>query len=228
MITHCPSCGAGNDVPAASPDDGGAAVSCSLCGNEWIEAYPAGIRPGQVVEIGAGPDIQPLMLAARQAREAFSVQRRQRQWRAGAWAVLLIIALSPVLGALAFPERVVAAAPATIDIYDWLGRDVNIYGLDIRRLTVEHLTVGGRPEMTVSGELTNISNTDRKSPWLRFGIRDEAYAEIYSWQLDIGAQPLKPGDTRRFATKLASPPEAARKVEIRFARADEIGSNERP
>lgn len=148
--------------------------------------------------------------------------------KAAAWVGLLLFAVSPFLGALAFPDRIVAAAPASISFYNKLGREVNIYGLDIRRLAVEHIIAGGHPVIAITGELTNISGEARKSPWLRFSLKDEGNSEVYSWQLDTGAQPVKPGESRRFAAKLASPPETARKVEIRFARADEIGSNATP
>ncbi len=141
---------------------------------------------------------------------------------------LLTFALSPLLGVLAIPDRVVAVAPASIAFYDWLGRQVNIYGLDIRGLTVKHLTIDGHPEITVAGELANISTKDRKLPWLRLGLRDQGDTEVYTWQIDVGAQTLKPGESRRFVTKLAAPPQTAQKVEIRFARADEIGSNTTP
>ena len=40
-----------------------------------------------------------------------------------------------------------------------------------------------------------------------------------------GARPLNAGEITNFVTRVASPPEAAKKLEIRFARADEIGSN---
>lgn len=227
MIVHCPSCNAANDVPFAQFNAGGAALECSFCGHEWIEGRAMEVRP-EHPGTESGSDVRHLMLAARQARETFNARRRQRQAKAAAWLGLLLLALSPLIGALAFPERVVAAAPASIGFYGWLGRDVNIYGLDIRRLTVEHLKIDGHPVIEVKGELINISATDRKLPWLRFGLRDDDHAEVYSWQLDTGAQILKPGESRSFGTKLAAPPETAHKVEIRFARADEIGSNTTP
>jgi hypothetical protein len=174
------------------------------------------------------PDTRPLMMAAQRARDAFLAQRRQRQIRGMAWAGLLMLAISPFLGALAFPERVVAAAPASVILHDWLGRDVNIYGLAIRQVTVEHLNIDGRLEIAVMGELTNISGSERKVPWLRFGLRDESLAEVHSWQLDTGAGVLRAGESRPFRSTLAAPSTTAGKVEIRFARADEISSNTVP
>ena len=227
MIVHCPSCDAINDVPPARASSGGTVIACSSCGHEWTESRLNDIGP-EPKSRETGPDIHQLMLAARQAREAFTTQRRQRQIKAASWLGLLMLAMSPLLVALALPERVVAVAPASIAFYNWLGWDVNIYGLDIRKLAVEHLNVDGHAMITVKGELTNISGSDRKLPWLRFSLRNDDYVEVYTWQLDTRAQLLKPGESRSFATKLASPPESARKVEIRFARADEIGSNTDP
>jgi hypothetical protein len=203
-------------------------ITCSDCRHEWIEPWAVESPPEPVARRDLDPDIQPLVLAARQARKAFMVQKRQRQIRVMAWAGLLFIAVSPFLGAIAFPERVVTLAPASIALHDWLGRDVNLYGLAINILKVEHLDIDGRPEITITGELTNIAGADRKVPWLRFGLKNESHAEVHAWQTDTGAQALKPGESRRFMTTLAAPPATARKVEIRFARADEIGSNTQP
>lgn len=197
------------------------------CGHGWIEAKATEIAVEPAAH-EADPDTHRLMLAARQARDVFSKQRRRRQLKAAAWVGLAFLALAPLPAALAFPEKVVAAAPASIGLYDWLGQEVNIYGIAIHGLNIEHLNVEGRPVIAVKGELTNISGSERKLPWLRIGLRDENFAEVYSWQLNSGARPLKPGESRSFATRLASPPPAANKVEIRFARAEEIGSNTTP
>ncbi len=186
------------------------------------------IQPGPPERKDLDPDTRPLLLAAQRAREAFLSQKRQRQAKGMAWAGLLIVAISPFLGALAFPDRVVAAAPASIVLHDWLGRDVNIYGLAIHRVTVEHLDIDGRLELAVMGDLTNITDSERKVPLLRFGLRDQSHAEVHSWLIDTGVQLLKAGEHRSFKTTLTAPPATAGKVEIRFARADEIGSNTIP
>ena len=59
-------------------------------------------------------------------------------------------------------------------------------------------------------------------------LRDGANQEVYQWQLNTESKPLKPGEAKSFVTRIASPPQAAEAVEIRFARADEIGSNTMP
>lgn len=102
---------------------------------------------------------------------------------------------------------------------------MNIYGLEIRKVELQHLIAGGQKVIAIKGELQNVSTGERKIPWLRFGLRSGTEQELYQWTLDTGHRSLRPGEARNFVTRVASPPEAAGTVEIRFARPDEIGSN---
>jgi hypothetical protein len=123
---------------------------------------------------------------------------------------------------------VVSVAPAAIAFYDWIGREVNIYGLELRKVELQHLLVGDQRVIAIKGELLNVSGTERKIPWLRFELRDGGNQEVYQWQLNTESRPLRPGEAKSFVTRIASPPQAAETVEIRFARADEMGSNTVP
>lgn len=236
MIVRCPTCSSRRDVPSLKLGGGGTLVDCPNCGHEWIEGIALPLlqepRPdpsgGADEEAALDPAARALIAAARGARQEFDGLRRARKWRLAAWAGLALFAIAPILGALAFPERVVAAVPASVGLYDWMGETVNLYGLEIRQVDLQHLVVDGRKVIAVKGEVTNISSTSRKIPWLRFGLQSRDNAEVYSWTLDTEARPLRPGESTSFVTRLASPPEAARNLEIRFARADEIGSNKSP
>lgn len=171
---------------------------------------------------------QHLIEATRVAQREFAERRRIRRRRIAAWSALLGAAMLPPIGAVAFPEQVVAAVPASIRLYAMMGQEVNIYGLDIRHVDVQHLMVDGRSVIAIKGEVANVSKTVRKIPWLRFGLRSAEGVEVYQWTLDTEVRPLRPDESTSFVTRLASPPEDARKLEIRFARADEIGSNTAP
>jgi hypothetical protein len=59
-------------------------------------------------------------------------------------------------------------------------------------------------------------------------LKSAEHKEVYQWQLDTESRPLRPGESKSFITRIASPPEAASTVEIRFARAEEISSNATP
>ena len=171
----------------------------------------------------------PTQSSSRRPRVAnlqFAASRRSRRKHAIAWASLMAAAATPFLVMLMYPEKVVAAVPATMGFYDWLGRDVNIYGLEIRQVDLQKLIVDGKKVIAVKGELVNVTSSDRKIPWLRFGLRSKDNAEVYHWVLSTDVRPLRPGESTNFVTRLASPPAGADRIEIRFARADEIGSNE--
>lgn len=235
MIVRCPSCSSRREVPIPETARGGTLVDCSDCGHGWIEgmAFPVmpDLRspvPAPITTEDNGRAAQLILEATREARKEFGKIRQTRRKMLAAWGVLLILAMVPPVSALAFPERVVATVPASIRLYDMLGREVNIYGLEIRGVDVQHLLVDGRSVIAIKGELANVSRTIRKIPWLRFGLRSSDGTEVYRWTLDTEVRPLKSGESTSFVTRLASPPEAARNLEIRFARADEIGSNADP
>ena len=211
-------------------------ATCRSCGQVWREARVVDVLPETVLPLRAAesqpalpdPEVRRLVSAGRQAQEVFLLRRRRRRAAVAAWFGLGLFALSPAAIALAVPEKVVAAAPASIGFYDWLGRSVNIYGLEIRAVELQHLLVDGERVIAVKGEIVNVSTAERKIPWMRFGLRAADKTEVYQWQLDTGQRPLRPGEARSFLTRVASPPENATGVEIRFARANEIGSNTIP
>jgi hypothetical protein len=183
-----------------------------------------------VIEHGFEPDseVKRLVEASRLAREAFAAKKRQRLGRLRGWAVLGACLIAPVAAAAAFPELVVGVAPVTVRAYDAVGYNVNIYGLEVRRVEQQHAIVDGVRVLTIKGEITNISNSTQKIPWLRFGMNDSQQLEVYNWTLDTGARPLRAGESTNFVTRVASPPETAKNLQIRFAHRDEIGSNPNP
>jgi hypothetical protein len=52
--------------------------------------------------------------------------------------------------------------------------------------------------------------------------------EVYHWTTAAGTRPLRAGEVSNFIARIASPPQAGERLEIRFARIDEIGSNTVP
>ncbi len=223
------------------------ALCCSACGHNWIEKaiaepraiearaievydvtprqqpsrnLPAVIEPGPDAEI----EVKRLVEASRLAQQAFREKRARRLKKLRGWAILGALAATPIAAAAAFPVQVVKIAPITIKAYEKVGYAINVYGLDIRRLEQQHAIVDGTRVLSVRGEVGNISGNEKKIPWLRFALVDGAGQEVYHWTLDTSARPLKPGEATSFVTRVASPPESAKKLQIRFAHADEIGS----
>ena len=236
MIISCPSCTTRYNFPEQRLSGDGMAISCAACGHKWIESRAVEIvdisprKVPAVIEHGFEPDseVKRLVEASRQAREAFAVKKRQKLSRLRGWAILGACLIAPVAAAAAFPELVVSLAPVTVRAYNAAGYSVNIYGLEVRRIEQQHAIVDDVPVLTIKGEISNISNSTQKIPWLRFGLKDVQQVEVYKWTLDTGARPLRAGESTNFVTRVASPPETAKNVQIRFAHRDEIGSNPSP
>jgi len=52
---------------------------------------------------------------------------------------------------------------------------------------------------------------------VRVTLSDAEHHEVYHWNFTPNVQTLKPGQSSPFLTRLASPPAAARHLEVRFA-----------
>lgn len=235
MIISCPSCATRYTMPGF----GGAPVTmtCRACGCSWKEAGVIDAIPvvetvtarsvPSVIEHEEAPELEAQRLAelAREAQERFRDERAARLRKRRAWGIWAASLMTPFIAALAFPETVVASVPFSIKAYQAIGMDVNVYGLEVRRVERQHAIVNGTRVLSVKGEISNIASQTRKIPWLRFALMDASGKELYTWTLDTGARPLRSGETTSFVTRVAAPPEAAQNLKIRFARADEIVPN---
>jgi hypothetical protein len=173
-------------------------------------------------------DVQRLVEAAKAAKEKFAARKIARLKKLSGWVSLGFLCLTPLATAAFMPETVVSLAPVTIRAYDRLGMQVNLYGLDIRHIAQENKIIDGAHVLMIKGDISNSTDSIRKIPWLRFALLNDESSELYSWTLDTAARPLRPGETTSFVTRVAAPPELAKNLQIRFAHADEIGSNPKP
>ena len=232
MIVSCPSCTTrydlGHDADAAA-----FGVTCGVCNHNWTQ-YPVTdieeILPSralQVIEHEPEPnlDVGRLVEAAKTARIDYAAKRKARIRKSVGWASFGVCAALPLVFALLVPEATVMAAPIAIKAYQKLGWQVNVYGLDIRRVEQQNKDIDGQHTLQVKGEISNSTNDVRKIPSLRFALNDADGKELYTWTLDTTARPLRPGETTSFSTKIAAPPELAKNLQIRFAHSSEISIN---
>ena len=236
MIVNCPSCSARHNLGSQELGNGAFNVICRICNHHWRESPIIDVAEVQnravakIINHRDEPefDVQRLVEAARSAQEDFAIAKRNRLKRVSGWASLGLIILSPFAAAILMPETIVMAAPATIQAYDRLGLSVNIYGLDVRRVEQQNTIVDGQHVLMVKGEISNSTDSIRKMPWLRFALKAKDGKELYSWTLDTGSRPLRPGETTSFTTRVAQPPELSENLQIRFAHAEEIRSISTP
>jgi hypothetical protein len=237
MIVCCPACSTRYNLPATA---GSMLLTCRSCGEHWREAETIDVidiaAPSQrflpsVINHDEAPEIEASRLAmlARESREEFQLKQLKRRRKLQQWAVFGSLVFTPFIAAAALPETVVAAAPISAKAYKALGYDINLYGLEVRGLERDHVVMDGQRILSVKGLIANVENERRKIPWLRFALLGPAGEELYSWTLDTSSKPmLGPGETTSFVTRVSAPPEAAQNLQIRFARANEIGLNTAP
>jgi hypothetical protein len=211
-------------------------MNCNSCGKSWIESGTVAVVDVTARDLPAVIDydtpsereIERLVEASRVARETFAARKQARVKRLKGWAALVAATIAPIGAALAFPEGIVKMAPGSAKLYEAAGIKVNIYGLELREVEQQHLIIDGQRTLAVKGLVVNVSSEDKKVPALRFGLKDSLGKEVYHWTTAAGTRPLRAGEVSSFITRIASPPQAGERLEIRFARIDEIGSNTVP
>jgi hypothetical protein len=233
MIVSCPACDTRNHLSARAAA-GAAKAQCRACGQQWteIETLPTLLKADDLpirnlprtIEHDATPELEARRLAelARDSQERFVTAQAARNRTRQSWAMLGLFLVAPFAAAAFMPETLVAAAPITIKAYEAMGYDINLYGLDIRNVQRQHAIIDGGRILSVKGDVTNIDDTTRKIPWLRFALVGPSDEELYTWVLDTAARPLRPGESTGFVTRVSAPPEASQNLKIRFARADEV------
>jgi Zn ribbon nucleic-acid-binding protein len=233
MLASCPSCSARNHLSAREAQ-GLTLAECRSCGHRWremevIEAIDVTeIQTSRVPAImthDEAPDRESRRLVelAREAQEVFAAQRQARSRRLRNWGIFAAFLLAPLVPAIAMPDLVVKAAPITEKYYEALGYDINLYGLEIRRVERQHAVIDDKRILSIRGEVSNIDDKTRKIPHLHFTLVGPSGEALYTWTLDTASRPLRSGETTGFVTRVAAPPEAAENLKIRFARSNEIG-----
>ena len=163
---------------------------------------------------GTDAEIMPPRIAPRRGRLADGAVKPRRSLPLAAAAALLIfigLGASVVLRA-----RMVAALPQTAQLFAAMGLPVNLRGLEIRNVGSTIVVEQGVPQLIVEGELVNIRNAETKLSRLRFSVRSDKGQEVYSWKAAVEKSALEVGEVLKFRRKLASPPEAAFDVAVRF------------
>lgn len=130
---------------------------------------------------------------------------------------LVLAAACLVLGSTyVFRQSIVAAAPDLAGLYAALGAPINLRGLTFGRIETLREIDNGQPVLVVEGSISNVTKQMRDVPALRFALRGADTQELYAWSIDPKSTTIESGDTIRFRTRLAAPPDQATEVQVRF------------
>ena len=188
---------------------------------------PALPVPAGAGSIDSGLEIRRITRAHKLKREEALLAHARKRREMRALAALFLAVAIPAISLFAFPATAVRAIPGLASVYGKLGMEVNARGLAFRDVRPQLVETDGTRVFAVRGQVENISPGELRIPAIRFALLDGG-KEIFSWILPATTRALKPGESTSFLTRIASPPETADDVEIRFARADEMGSNAGP
>ncbi len=158
----------------------------------------------------AGEDIETVAL--RRAKKRSSRWR----WPLAAWptAILALIAINAAL--IVRRADVVRWVPQTASLYAAIGLPVNLRGLDFADVRTKKEIQDGVQVLVVEGTIVSTAARATEVPRLRFGVRNEAGREIYSWTALPNRKVLPAGETMTFRSMLATPPREGREVVVRF------------
>lgn len=170
---------------------------------------PEPVAPTPTVR--ANEDIETVAL-----RRAKQKSARRLHWPLGASSSVILALL--VINAALIVRRadVVRWVPQTASLYSAIGLPVNLRGLDFADVTTKKEIRDGVQMLVVEGSIVSLSSHTAAVPRLRFGVRNEAGREIYSWTALPDRKVLPAGETMRFRSLLATPPREGRDVVVRF------------
>jgi predicted Zn finger-like uncharacterized protein len=235
MLIVCPSCASEYAIDPDRIGEAGRKVRCAVCRATWFVDKPdpaqAGGQPGSlnraaVTTSGRGETIEGTAQPAITRPQSGSAQelwrtnprRPKRLRRPADWAaVTFLVAMAVTIpSALAVRREVVRVVPASASLFEAVGLDVNLIGLDLAEVAASHVVDSGVKVLAVEGQIRSRSGRPVAVPRLEFTISGEDGAALYSWSTKPPIPELGPGETARFTARLASPPPAGRRLVATF------------
>ena len=135
------------------------------------------------------------------------------------WAGLILVVLLIGFAAVRYRQDIATIWPQSAGVYSSLGLHVNASGIDFREVEYRRESEDGQVVLAVSGQIVNAGQRELTVPQtVRVTLSDAGNHELYHWTFKPNAQTLAPGQSVKFVTRLASPPAAARHLEVRFAK----------
>ncbi|HEY0436222.1 MAG TPA: DUF3426 domain-containing protein, partial [Phenylobacterium sp.] len=224
MILTCPECATSYFVDDARLPAAGRTVKCSHCGAKWT-ARPEGEPPPAPQPVPTPPpqpatrpppppadDIvvegpEPAAEAPIVPRPRASATPRPRaDGKVWVWAVSAGAVVALVAAVLVFRGPIVRQWPQSGAAYKTLGVPVNDVGLVIENVKAEPAFQGGRPVLSVTGQIHNIRDDAVMAPALRVSLLD-ARGQAVAAKV---AQPINgrvpAWAVRHFAIAIVDPP----------------------
>jgi predicted Zn finger-like uncharacterized protein len=220
MLLTCPQCSAKYNVTDGAIPSSGRTVRCAACGNSW-RAMPAGAigytastqkapsaaetkKAGLLAKLGLGSKkakpgkLEPHEVARKKALDQIKTTNRLA---AGIpWAISLSLLIGALASAAIYRSDIVRVWPKSASAFAAVGLPANLYGVDIRDITITSSADTKGPKIEVKGLLQSVSRTSEFIPYLKVSLVDAKGLERLSWMVDPGIESLAPGKAHPFAS----------------------------
>jgi hypothetical protein len=158
----------------------------------------------------AGEDIETA--ASRRAKP----EAARWRWLLTAWPTIVLALITINVALIGARAQVVGWAPQTASLYAAIGLPLNWRALRFANVTTQKELENGVQVLVVDGTIVSAATRATPVPRLRFGLRNKAGNEIYSWTALPTGKVLGAGETLAFRSRLATPPPEGRDVVVRF------------
>lgn len=140
----------------------------------------------------------------------------RRNFRRIGGVALLSGAVAMIAIFVLFRDGLVKQSPDLASLYQMVGLDVNLRGLEFRNLRTFTEIEDGKRVLVVEGSIKNLKQDTTSVPAVRLSIRSADEQEVYAWTVEPRTQALAGLDETRFRTILADPPTGASDLQVRF------------
>ncbi|MGL4439535.1 MAG: zinc-ribbon domain-containing protein [Bosea sp. (in: a-proteobacteria)] len=127
-----------------------------------------------------------------------------------------LVGVLVLAGAVMQRQTVVKLLPQSAGLFSAVGLPVNLEGMEFVDIRSTSLSEGGARFLLVEGSVRSIHGDTVQVPLIEIRLRGEDGRTLYTWTTEPPRKSLKPGEALHFRTRLATPPEAGRDVEVRF------------
>jgi predicted Zn finger-like uncharacterized protein len=230
MILTCPSCDTRYSVDGSKFPAAGRTVRCAKCGHSWHQ-------PGEAAEAERAPELPAALSEPVPETPAYESSSPTRSFApvsvvaepraplgpriavVAGWAGLIAVVLLIAYAAVHYRQDIATIWPQSTGVYSSLGLPVNASGIDFRKVDYRRENEDGQVVLAVSGEIVNAGSRELPVPQMvRVTLSDAGNHELYHWTFKPNVMVLAAGKSVPFVTRLASPPAAARHLEVRFAK----------
>ena len=144
------------------------------------------------------------------------------------WAISFSLLIGILWAAALYRSDIVRAWPKSATAFAAVGLPANLYGVDIRDITIISSADEKGPKIEVKGVLQSLSRSPEFIPYLKVSLVDSKGLERLSWMVDPGIESLGPGKSHRFVSSRSNPVRGSLKAVITFADPPRKGPRPKP